>query len=737
MIVRWSWAGFLAIGVALTAVAVALPGTVVADVAWLTGGLLSVGALVAGPLLHRPVSPWVWHSLAGGLLCWVLSGGARALLPADAAAATWASGVLDLTAIALLCAGLLGFSQRHTPDHVLPTLDAAIVTLAASMMMWIFVALPAWRAEAGADRWFDALRPFGFALLFGVFYRLSYTAGRGRVAARGVTILIGSIITLQSVAHATGLAALDNRPTTTGAHWIVSLVLAGTIALHPDMRGLTEPTPPRRERPHWIQVVALTGALVLGPGTIASQALLGQTFPLPVAVAMYMGLVALVSARMIVMLHRVTGQATTDELTGLPNRRALQRLAPLRLADGERHALLLLDLDRFKEVNDSLGHHAGDTLLAEVAGRLRDRLRSGDLLARLGGDEFAALLEDAGREEAARVAAALVAALEDPFVLDEMTVHSAVSIGVALYPDDGADLSTLLRKADIAMYRAKGAGDRVAHAGENRGVDRLRLSEEFRAALEDDQLVLHYQPKIDLVTGQVSGVEALVRWQHPEHGLLYPDAFLPRVEEAGLMRAMTRVVLGIALDQAVDWRAEGRTLSVAVNLSASSLTDSELPGEIAAMLAERALPPHALGLEITEEFLMTDRARARTVLTALRDHGVRISVDDFGTGYSSLSYLRDLPIDELKLDRSFVFPMSDDPRAAALVGSTVTLAHSLGLHMVAEGVEDGRAYDELFRLGCDTAQGYWMSRPLPAVELAQWLDRAEVPAEAAAEPVED
>ena len=306
-------------------------------------------------------------------------------------------------------------------------------------------------------------------------------------------------------------------------------------------------------------------------------------------------------------------------------------------------------------------------------------------------------------------------------------MHSAVSIGIALFPDHGRDLSTLLRKADIAMYKAKVAGEPHLYDGaDDDGGARLRMVEELRTALADDQLVVHYQPKIDLRTGAVHGVEALVRWDHPTHGLLYPDSFLALVEECGLMRAMTQVVLKIALDQAAIWHAGAHPLTVAVNLSASSLVDVELPAEIAAMLTARALPPGALQLEITEEFLMADRDRARDILSQLRDHGVQISVDDFGTGYSSLSYLRDLPIDELKLDRSFVFPMADDVRAASLVASTIALAHSLDLRMVAEGVENDVAFAELARLGCDQAQGYFMSRPVPAAELDRWLRARDV-----------
>jgi diguanylate cyclase (GGDEF)-like protein len=436
----------------------------------------------------------------------------------------------------------------------------------------------------------------------------------------------------------------------------------------------------------------------------------------------------------------VHNQARTDELTGLPNRRALYEDVPKRLLAGEgRRALFLLDLDRFKEVNDSLGHDVGDRLLIQVGVRLTEQLRAGDLLARLGGDEFAILLEGCGHAEAAAMAVRLRQVLAEPFTLEGIALQTDVSIGISLFPDQGQDLRVLLRKADMAMYKAKNArnGHRVyTNADDIHGDDRLRTLQELRQALATDELVLHYQPKIDLATGEVHGVEALVRWNHPSRGLLFPDAFLLLVEESGLMPALTWIVLEKALDQAATWRSEGRALTVAVNMSASCLVDADLPGRIGAMIRARGLPRDVLLVEITEEFLMDDRERARTILARLHQDGVRIAVDDFGTGYSSLAYLRDLPIHELKLDKSFVFPMADDVRAAALVASTIDLAHSLDLRMVAEGVESDLAYAELARYGCDTAQGYLMSRPLPAAELGLWFaNRQGEPGLAAAAPV--
>jgi len=424
--------------------------------------------------------------------------------------------------------------------------------------------------------------------------------------------------------------------------------------------------------------------------------------------------------------------ATTDELTGLPNRRALTAEGQTGRAGqlGRRQALLVLDLDKFKEVNDSLGHQVGDQLLVRVGARLSEHLRDGDLLARLGSDEFAVLLDDAGHDEAVDSAVRLQAALDEPFALQNIALHSSVSIGIALFPDDGPDLDTLLSKADMAMYKAKGSlpGYHVYCRDDDADdASRLQTVEELRIALTTDQLVVYYQPKIDLDTGDVHSVEALVRWDHPTRGLLYPDAFLALVEKFGLMPSLTQVVLEMALDQVVVWAAQGRPMTVAVNLSASSLVDDNLPEHVTAMLAARGVPPSGLQLEITEEFLMADRDRARSILARLRDSGVQISVDDFGTGYSSLSYLLDLPIDELKLDRSFVFPMADDARSAALVASTIALAHSLGLRIVAEGVETRVVFTELRHLGCDQAQGYFMSRPMSADELDFWLsNRADL-----------
>jgi diguanylate cyclase (GGDEF)-like protein len=472
--------------------------------------------------------------------------------------------------------------------------------------------------------------------------------------------------------------------------------------------------------------------------TLSALALLvyGGIHPIAVALAAATIVVALirlmVTFREAAVLADSHQLALTDDLTELGNRRALYvRGAPV-LADNEdaTAALLLLDLDRFKEVNDSLGHHAGDELLRLVARRLRESVPGEDsLLVRLGGDEFAVFLLGVGQTIAEQVALGIRDALKQPFKLEDVSVMINASIGVALAPHHGRDISSLLRHADIAMYRAK--AQRTGHSvflltGEEvDGLDRLRMIEDLREAIAERQLSLHYQPKVDAATFRVVGVEALVRWDHPQKGLLLPASFLSLVEDAGLMHEMTIAVLEQALDQVQTWAAAGRRMPVAVNLSPSSLVDVQLPSRIEGMLLERGLATDLLILEITEDVIMSDRDRARQILDELRRIGIHVAVDDFGTGYSSLAYLRELPIDELKLDRSFIAAMGSDARSQAIVQSAIDLAHSLGLRMVAEGVEDEDTAMQLCRAGCDEAQGFFFSRALPPTQLDEWLDQHE------------
>jgi diguanylate cyclase (GGDEF)-like protein len=429
--------------------------------------------------------------------------------------------------------------------------------------------------------------------------------------------------------------------------------------------------------------------------------------------------------------------ARTDELTSLPNRRFfVERLDRELDRPGAELAVAYVDLDRFKEVNDSFGHDVGDSLLRLVGARMRESLGGDVLLARLGGDEFGLIMPGTGRERAAEIVDVVLCTLREPFMLPEVDLHVDASVGIALCPDDGADRSTLLRRADVAMYAAKsghGGGPVFATGLDDHARARLTMLEELRAGLDRGELVLYYQPKVTVgADARVAGVEALVRWQHPVRGLVYPDAFLYTAESADLMGRITAVVLDLACRQSRAWLDAGLPVPVAVNLSVSDLRDPALPERVGELLRRYGLPVTALELEVTESVLMTDADEALAQLGRLGEMGIRLAVDDYGTGYSSLSYLRVLPVDDLKLDRTFVSRCVTDPRSAAIVQSTVQLAHSLGMYIVAEGVEDAGIFERLRDFGCDLAQGYGIARPQSAELTTAWLLEREIAQKAAA-----
>jgi diguanylate cyclase (GGDEF)-like protein/PAS domain S-box-containing protein len=436
--------------------------------------------------------------------------------------------------------------------------------------------------------------------------------------------------------------------------------------------------------------------------------------------------------------HALTQQAFTDQLTGLPNRTLLHDRAEQALALAARHghtaALLLIDLDRFKEVNDTLGHHYGDVLLQQMAERLGTVLRDSDTVARLGGDEFAVLLPHIPTiDDAIAVAGKIRAAIEAPFLVEGLTMDVDASIGLAAYPDHAGNPDELLQRADVAMYAAKAAHlDHVVYAAhlDQHSPRRLGLLGQVRRAIASGELVVYYQPKADAHSGRVIGLEALVRWQHPEHGLLGPGEFVPLAETTGLIRPLTSYVLATALRDCRAWQDAGHDLSVAVNVSARCLVDLSLPVEIADLLGQHGIAPHRLVLEITESAIMSDPNRALEVLNRLHALGVRLSIDDFGTGYSSMAYLKNLPVHELKVDRSFVTHMRQQQSERVIVRSTIDLAHNLGLQVVAEGVEDRETWEELDLLGCDTIQGYHLAKPMSATTLTAWLVERPQPATA-------
>jgi diguanylate cyclase (GGDEF)-like protein len=436
-------------------------------------------------------------------------------------------------------------------------------------------------------------------------------------------------------------------------------------------------------------------------------------------------------------LHRV---ATTDELTGLANRERFRARLDARIATAtetdEKFAVMLLDLDRFKEVNDTLGHHYGDELLRDLGPRLAEAIGPGGLVARLGGDEFAILPAEAtgDTDQLEAIAQRLIECVQRPVVVDEMTLEVGGSIGVARFPRDGEDPHSLLRSADVAMYAAKEA--QVPHkiyaaALDRHSLRRLSVLSEFRNALESGEIEVFYQPIMRMDGTRAHGAEGLVRWRHPELGLLPPSDFIPIVEQTALIGSLTRYVLERSVADCARWRRGEKDLTVSVNLSVRNLLDPELPSLIGDLLERYDLAPEALQLEITESMLMSDPERSLYTLTALSQIGVGLSVDDYGTGYSSLANLRRLPIDELKLDRSFVSPMLSDENDLIIVRSTINLGHDLGLSVVAEGIEDEATLARLSDLGCDLAQGYYFSKPLPSREFDAFVG---LPVDAEAQP---
>jgi diguanylate cyclase (GGDEF)-like protein len=468
----------------------------------------------------------------------------------------------------------------------------------------------------------------------------------------------------------------------------------------------------------WFVVVAGSAMLCLAPIVVA-------------AVAYSVLLVPLFLAPVVAIHHAVWQGARSehaarhDPLTGLPNRTAFREAVEDTLrSDAQPSCLLLVDLDRFKEVNDTLGHAYGDLLLQQVAERFRDQLGDDESIARLGGDEFAIFSHGRDRESSLELAQTVADALRASFELEHIEVDAQASVGIALYPEDGTDVETLVQKADVAMYRAKGAHIDVALYDERHDHNspaRLALTASLRTAIDTEGIVVWYQPVLDLHTGDVLSVEALVRWQHPELGLLTPASFLEIAELTNLIRPLTQRVLDIALEQVARWRADDIDVVVAVNVSTRVLVDESFPKLVVNALKQAGVPANRLKLEITESTLIADPVTARAVLRELDRLGIEISIDDFGTGYSSLAYLADLPVSEIKIDQSFVSKMAAGSSETIIVSSTIDLAHHLGLRAIAEGVEDLALMPELRDLGCDAVQGFGISKPLPADDATVWL----------------
>jgi diguanylate cyclase len=622
---------------------------------------------------------------------------------ARASATLWADGLIaGFGAAALSALAFDAIAYRSSPDAVglavqmaYPTLDMLVIGVVVCSF-----ALSAWRATLP---WISVVAGL---VVFAVADTVSLLA----------TAKTGSPPAL--LAPAWPIAAL--------------LIAAGCWAM--------ADAPPARgdlRSQHSDTVVAVPATAALGS---LAMLVVGQFFELPHAAvtlataSVLAGIVRLlITFRDLRSLASSRLEARTDDLTELGNRRFFYEQAQTVFdgrATSRPAALLVVDLDHFKEINDTLGHHLGDELLRQVGPRLRLVIRDGDVIARLGGDEFVLILDGADKRAAVAVAQRARDTLLTPFMLDGITVRIDASVGVAMYPDHGDNASALLQRADVAMYQAKHAGggheiylaERDPHSRQ-----RLQNIDELRRGISDGRMVVQYQPKIAAHSQEVCGVEALVRWDHPERGLIYPVDFLPLAEECGLMRELTSAVLDHALRACAEWLRADLRLPVAVNLSVTNLMDVEFASAVADALVAHAVDPRLLMFEITENLILADPERARATLEALRAIGVRISLDDYGTGYSSLAHLRQLPLDELKLDRSFVAALEHDPTAWTFVATARQLASALRLDLVAEGVESAKTWKAVVAAGCDIGQGFYFSKPLDAESLMRHVKASNSP----------
>ncbi len=689
---------------------------------WLRGVTECAAAAlcVSAAVRTRFAEPQVLLGAAAVLIYCV--GGVVGVASLDGGEALTSASLADVAYLAfypLMLGALAVVVMRKLRGLVWPLLLNSVVGALGAASLMALVLAPALNTEATSGTTLEVVIAVAYPLLD----LLLITAVGGVLASRGLDIgprwplLIAGLIVFSAsdVAFALGMEEY-------GVGSIINVGwVAGIVALAAWVDGAVDADRASHRRSHSVPELA---APVVSTACALAVLVLGSQVRIPLLAVIFAASSLALAAVPLAFRHRMlVALSRTDELTGLPNRRSLLADVPERLKGGGAGALFLLDLDRFKDVNDALGHDVGDALLVLVGKRFARQLRPNDLLARLGGDEFAVFLEGVSAEEAVAAAQRLEAELADPVDVGVATLQVSASIGIALTPDHGTDMGLLMRKADIAMFRAKSerSGHHVYTArDDDDGALRLRTVQELHPALTEDQFELHYQPKVRLADQEVTGVEALIRWNHPTRGQLLPDAFLPLAEEAGLMPELSSLVLTTALRRAALWRAEGLDVAVAVNLSGSCIVPS-LPHQILALLEQHSVPASCIMLEITEDVLMSTPKGTAGILARLRDEGIRVSIDDFGTGYSSLAYLRDLPVDELKLDQSFVAAMRDDERASGLVGSIISLAHSLGLRVVAEGVCDAATLDELVKRKCDFGQGFHLSAPLPAREVAGWV----------------
>ena len=738
-----TWRRYLLVGVLVAAGDAVLPVGLGRDVVYCLIGTSGVVAIMVGARRNRPAHPVAWYLMAAGTAVWVLGDlmyswyqDVELIEPFPSLA-----DVPYLAAYPVLAAGLWVLVRSRGPDRRLAALlDSAILMVGLGLLSWVFLIEPTWAAGGPMlARIVGVAYPLGDVLLFAALVRLAAATDVWNTPSRLLAGSIGLLLVTDSLFEAASFVpAIDAHIPLLDPGWLVAYVLWGAAALHPSMRELSTPAPERAKGMQAGRLVALAAAVSIGPAILGGELIAGGPLHAWAVVIALSLLIPLVLVRMFRMVRQLVDQAErlgqladTDYVTGLASRRRFAaRLDELLGGDHPQDAtVLLIDLVRFSEINDTLGDRTGDAILHAVGDRLRELAGASALVARVGGDTFAVLDPSIGTSQEADDAAVRIRrALEPPLELPDLSVSVEVSVGTLVLPEDAADPVLALHRADVALSAAKARPGRIARYGtemETGGSLEPLLIGELRAALEHGEIVLHYQPQVQMSTGRVLGVEALARWQHPHHGLLGPDKFIGAAEQTGLIGPLTQYVLDAALEQSARWRSDGLNLTVAVNLSVRNLLDPGLVEDVRAALQRHRLEPEALELEITESSAMLDLRRSMQVLGTLAHMGVMLSIDDYGTGHSSLAYLQRLPVQRLKIDRSFVTGMVHDDASAAIVRSTIDLARNLRLDVIAEGVEDDQTLLVLHEMGCFAVQGFGLGRPVAAPAIPELIERIQ------------
>jgi diguanylate cyclase len=752
------WRYHLGGGCALTLAYVYLPHPAVRIGAMIVLCLATIVATLAALRLWRPARRLPFQLFAAGEAVGFVAGAAGSSAAVTSAGGSPLAAALTMLAYLIGIAGYALVIRTRSPGRDRASLiDATVISTGVGMLAWVFLASP-YSVDSSLpliERVLSMTYVIFDVLVLALVIRLAI--GGGDRSRAYLFMTAGWLVLVASDAGRAVLVLVGayDPSSPIEAGWLASYALWGAAVLHPSIATLTDPIPAPRTSLTPVRLVALASAALMAPAILAIQAVRDQRLDVPVIVAGCALLFLLVLVRMADLVRQneatvrelrgtegvlraslrerddlaaqLEHQAFHDGLTDLANRalfndRVRHALARAR-REGGSLAVLFVDLDDFKVVNDNLGHGAGDRLLREVAARLRGCLRDADTVGRLGGDEFAILAEDTDLEEARVLAERVLATLGAPFPLVGGQVTVRASVGIAVDERPGLDEAQLLRNADIAMYVAKDRGKgtyEVFQGSMLRSVrDRHDVTAALEGAIERHELVVHYQPIVDLHDGRVAGAEALVRWPRPDRGLVPPADFIPLAEETGLVVELDRFVLRQACRQVAGWNADAGRLLLHVNLSAHHLLRADLATSVAAALRDSGLAPECLALEITESVLMHDLETAIVRLHELKRLGVHLAIDDFGTGYSSLAYLRQMPIDAVKIDKSFVDGVAGGPEESAVARAIIALATTLHLDTVAEGVELPEQASALAELGCHLAQGYHFSRPVPAADMAQ------------------